>query len=134
MGNKKLNTFLGILVVVLVVWMIRGTFMQPGINSLKGGFTEVAHYRNENNTGPIQHVFTVTVKDTAAAQLEAYGNFMPHHKGGNTKVYFFAAGNPVPDELYPGKPNFDPEFNPYCIALYEKTAMGNASIEKNPFR
>ena len=134
MGNKRLNTFLGILVVALVVWMIRGTFMQPGIRSLKGGFIEVAHYRNENNTGPIQHVFSVTVKDTAAAELMAYGNFMPHHKGGNTKVYFFVAGNQVPDKLYPGQPNFDPEFNPYCIALYEKTAMGNASIEKNPFK
>lgn len=133
MGNKKLNTFLGILILVLVVWMLKGTFMQPGIGSLKGGFTEVAHYRNDNNTGPIQHVFAVTVKDTTIAELEAYGNFMPHHKGGNTKVYFFAAGSPVPDQLNAGKINFDPDFDQYCIALYEKTAMGNASVQKNPF-
>ncbi|WP_316811057.1 hypothetical protein [Pedobacter heparinus] len=134
MGNKKFNTFLGILILVLVVWMLKGTFMQPGISSLKGGFTEIAHYRNDNNTGPIQHVFAVTVKDTSIAELEAYGNFMPHHKGGNTKVYFFAAGNPVPDQLNAGNVNFDPNFDQYCIALYEKTAMGNASVQKNPFQ
>lgn len=133
MGNTKLNALLSILVIALIVWMVKGTFMQPGVNDLKGGFKEVAHYRNENNTGPIQHVFSVTVKDTTAAELEAYGNFMPHHKGGNTKVYFFLAGTEVPEKLYPGKVNFDPQYNPYCIALYEKTAMGNTSIEKNPF-
>jgi hypothetical protein len=132
MGNKKFNTFLAILVLILVVWMVRGTFMQPGISSLKGGFTEIAHYRNENNTGPIQHVFAVTVKDTATAEMETYGNFMPHHKGGNTKVYFFATGSPVPDQLYAGKVNFDPEFNQYCLALYEKSAMGNTSITQMP--
>lgn len=133
MGNKKLSTFLTILILVLVVWMLKGTFMQPGVNDLKGDFKEIAHYRNDNNTGPIQHVFAVTVGDTAKAEMEAYGNFMPHHKGGNTKVYFFLAGSPVPEDLYAGKVNFDPKFNQYCIALYEKTAIGNASIEKKPF-
>lgn len=108
--------------------------MQPGVNDLKGGFKEVAHYRNENNTGPIQHIFAVTVKDTSSAELEIYGNFMPHHKGGNTKVYFFPEGFPVPENLSAGKINFDPRFNPYCIALYEKTAMGNSSIEKYPLK
>jgi hypothetical protein len=134
MGNKKLNALLSILVIALIIWMVKGTFMQPGVNDLKGGFKEVAHYRNENNTGPIQHVFSVTVKDTAIAELETYGNFMPHHKGGNTKVYFFLEGTEVPDKLYAGKENFDPQYNPYCIALYEKTAMGNTSIENAPFK
>lgn len=128
MGNKKLNITLGILILVLVAWMIKGTFMQPGISSLKGGFKEIAHYRNDNNTGPIQHVFVVTTKDTDNAEMLTYGNFMPHHKGGNTKVYFFLEGSPAPETLYAGKVNFDPKFNAYCIALYEKTAMGNPSI------
>lgn len=131
--NKKLSTFLSILVIVLIIWMIKGAFMQPGINDLKGSFKNIAHYRNDNNTGPIQHVFAVTVKDTTYAEMKAYGNFMPHHKGGNTKVYFFLAGSPIPTKLYAGRENFDPKFNKYCITLYEKTAMGNASIEKEPF-
>lgn len=108
--------------------------MQPGVNDLKADFKEVAHYRNENNTGPVQHVFAVTLKDTSTSELEIYGNFMPHHKGGNTKIYFFLEGTPVPKDLYAGKINFDPQFNQYCIALYEKSAMGNTSIEMKPFR
>lgn len=134
MGNKKLNTFLVILILVLIVWMVKGTFMRPGVKDLKGGFKEIAHYRNENNTGPIQHIFAVMVKDTAAAELETYGNFMPHHKGGITKVYFFLEGFPAPENLYPGKINFDPKFDQYCMALYEKTAMGNTSVQKQPLK
>lgn len=132
MRNKKLNIFLAVLVLVLVVWMVKGTFMQPGVNDLKGGFKEVAHYRNENNTGPIQHVFVVSVKDSSMAELENYGNFMPHHKGGNTKVYYFLEGTPMPTKLMAGKVNFDPGYNQYCFALYEKSAMGNTSITQMP--
>lgn len=132
MRNKKLNIFLGLLVLVLVIWMVKGTFMQPGVNDLKGGFKEIAHYRNENNTGPIQHVFVVSVKDSSMAELESYGNFMPHHKGGNTKVYYFLEGTPIPTKLMAGKVNFDPAYNRYCFALYEKSAMGNTSITQMP--
>lgn len=134
MGKKKVNIFLGILVVLLVGWMMKGTFTQPGMENLKGEFTEVAHYRNDNNTGPIQHVFAVTVKDTVWSEMEIYGNFKPHHKGGNTKVYFFIKGSTVPNQLGPGKQNFDPSFNNACIALYEKSAMGNTSITRYPFK
>lgn len=128
MSKKKLNIFLGILILALVIWMVRGTLMQPGVNNLKGGFEEIAHYRNENNTGPIQHIYVVSVTDTANAEMENYGNFMPHHKGGNTKVYYFLKGSPMPEKLYAGKINFDPNFNQYCIALFEKSAMGNVSV------
>lgn len=134
MRNKKVNIFLGLLVLVLVIWMMKGTFTQPGIDGLKGDFKEIAKYRNENNTGPIQYVFSVTLKDTLWSEMETFGNFKPHHKGGNTKVYFFKAGTAVPDKLYAGKVNFDPQYNNTCIALYEKTAMGNVSITKYPFR
>lgn len=134
MQNKKFNILLGIAVLVLVGWMIKGTFTQPGIDGLKGDFKEVAHYRNDNNTGPIQYVFSVTVKDTVWSEMETFGNFKPHHKGGNTKVYFFIEGTPVPDKLFPGKVNFDPQYNKSCIALYEKTAMGNTSIVRYPLQ
>lgn len=134
MRNKKFNIFLSVLILVLVGWMMKGTFTQPGIDDLKGEFTEVAHYRNENNTGPIQYVFTITVKDTVWSEMETYGNFKPHHKGGNTKVYFFLKGTAVPNQLSPGKINFDPSYNGACIALYEKSAMGNTSLTKYPFK
>ena len=134
MRNKKINIFLGILVFALVVWMLKGTFFQPGAGDLKAGFKEVAHYRNENNTGPVQYVFAVTVKDTIWSEMETYGNYKPHHKGGNTKVYFFIEGTKVPTELDAGGVNFDPKFNNSCVGLYEKSATGYTSISKRPFK
>lgn len=113
--------------------IIKSTFFQLSADDLRAGITEVAKYRNENNTGPVQYVFIATVKDTLWADLEAYGNYKPHHKGGNTKVYYFMAGAKLPLQPGPGKVNFDPAYNAGCIALYEKNAMGNVSFKKSPY-
>ena len=134
MRNKKTNIFLFLLVVILVGWMVKGTFFQPDAGDLKAGFKEIAQYRNENNTGPVQYVFSVTVKDSVWSEMETYGNYKPHHKGGTTKVYYFMEGKPVPTDLSPGSINFDSSFNPSCIAVYEKTAVGNVIVTKNPFK
>lgn len=134
MRNKKTNIFLIILVLFLVIWMLKGTFFQPGAGDLKAGFKEVAKYRNENNTGPVQHVFVVTVKDTLWAEMQTFGNYKPHHKGGTTKVYYFMEGTSVPTELSPGTVNFDRSFNTSCIGLYEKSATGYTSVNKYPFK
>jgi len=134
MRNRKINIFLGILVFLLVLWMLKGTFFQPGAGDLKAGFKAVAQYRNDNNTGPVQHIFIVTVKDTLWPEMETYGNYKPHHKGGVTKVYYFMEGSPVPAELSAGKVNFDSSFNPACIAVYEKSPIGNTSVTRFPFK
>lgn len=134
MKNKKTNIFLIVLVLVLVVWMLKGTFFQPGTGDLKGGFKEVAKYRNENNTGPVQYIFAVSVKDTVWSEMETYGNYAPHFKGGTTKVYYFKEGSPIPTALEAGSINFDPSFNASCIGLYEKSAMGNTSVTRRPFK
>lgn len=134
MRNKKTNIFLLILSLLIFIWLIKGTFFQPGTDALKAGLTEKAKYRNENNTGPVQHIFSVTVKDSIWQDLETYGNFKPHHKGGITKVYYFMEGSPVPVTLGPGEVNFDPSFNPGCIAVYEKSPIGNVSLIRYPFR
>ena len=134
MKNRKINIFLIVLVVFLVGWMLKGTFFQPGAGDLKAGFKEVAMYRNENNTGPIQYVFAVILKDTIWSEMEIYGNYKPHHKGGNTKVYYFLEGSKVPLELAPGKVNFDPAYNAGCVGLYEKSATGFISLTKTPFK
>lgn len=135
MNKKKpigFKVFITLVVLFLVGWMLKDTFTQSGIEDLRGGFTEVAKYRNENNTGPVQRIYAVTVKDTTLAQLKEYGDLMPHTKYGNTKVYYFLAGNAVPGQLFPGDVNFDEKFNPSCYALYEKSAMGNVGLIKNP--
>lgn len=134
MRNKKTNTFLIILVVVLVAWMLKGTFFQPTAGDLKAGFKEVAQYRNENNTGPVQYVFSVSIKDTIWSEMETYGNYKPHHKGGTTKVYYFMQGSKIPTALSPGSVNFNATYNNSCIALYEKSAVGNVIVTKYPFK
>jgi hypothetical protein len=40
----------------------------------------------------------------------------------------------VPVNLTAGSVNFDPSFNPSCLAVYEKSAMGNVSLTKSPFK
>lgn len=134
MRNKKTNIFLLVLLLGLVGWMIKGTFFQPTAGDLKAGFKEIAQYRNDNNTGPIQHVFSVTVKDTIWSEMETYGNYKPHHKGGTTKVYYFMEGTAAPTALSPGNVNFGSSFNPSCVAVYEKTAVGNIIVTKHPFK
>lgn len=134
MRNKKINIFLVLLVLFLVAWMLKGTFFQPGAGDLKAGFKQVATYRNENNTGPVQYVFSVTVKDTIWPEMETYGNYKPHHKGGTTKVYYFLEGTPVPAELTPGSINFDSRFDASCVAMYEKSPIGNVIVTKHPFK
>lgn len=129
-----IKAFLVILIIFLVVWMLEDTFTQSGIEDLKGGFTEIAKYRNENNTGPVQRIFAVSVKDTSNAELTAYGDLMPHTKYGNTKVYYFIAGTEIPTTLEPGDKNFDAKFNTSCFALYEKSAMGNVGLIRDPLR
>ncbi|SOD11257.1 hypothetical protein [Pedobacter xixiisoli] len=129
---KKIGIALFIL--ALIGWMLKDTFTQSGIEDLKGGFKEVTSYRNENNTGPVQRIYAVTLTDTLAAQLKEYGDLMPHNKYGNTKVYYFLAGKEVPSSLSPGDINFDLRFNKNCFALYEKSAMGNVGMIKWPLK
>ena len=132
MKSIGIKAFLGIGIILLVGWMLKDTFTQSGIEDLKGGFTEVSKYRNENNTGPVQRIYAVMVSDTTKAQLSEYGDLMPHTKYGNTKVYYFMKGSEAPTRLVPGDVNFDAKFNPNCFALYEKSAMGNVGLIKNP--
>lgn len=123
-----------IAIVLLLGWFVFDSLSQPGVGDLKGGFQQVASYRNENNTGPIVRVYAVTVADTLWQQMRQYGDFMPYTKYGNTKVYFFRQGQPVPKEVRPGDVSFAPDFDKNCLAKYEKEVMGNVTFQRYPFR
>jgi hypothetical protein len=133
MSRKSLIYLVSAAVVILAFLMVKDTFNQPGIEDMKAGFKEIVKYRNANNTGPVQRIYAVTVKDSIWKEMEYYGNLMPHTKYGNTKVYFFMESANVPQTLQPGEVNFDPQFNKSCIALYEKSAMSQAVFNKYPF-
>lgn len=134
MRFNKQRIFLTFITLIIIALIFNVVFTQSGIEDLKGGFVEVAQYRNENNTGPVQRIYAVKVTDTSGAQLIDYGNLMPHNKYGNTKVYFFLSGVEAPTTLTPGDVNFDIKYNSSCFALYEKSAMGNFGVIKNPFK
>lgn len=121
-------------IALLLGWFVFDSFSQPGVGDLKGNFQELATYRNENNTGPIVRVYAVSVADTLWREMRQYGDFMPHTKYGNTKVYFFRQGQPAPKVVQPGAVNFDAEFDKYCLAKYEKEVMGNVTFQQFPLR
>lgn len=133
MNKKFLAYTISIAVLLLVFYMVKDTLSQPGVEDMKAGFKEVLKYRNANNTGPVQRIYVVTIKDTIWQELKDYGNLMPHTKYGNTKVYYFLEGVKVPQSLQPGDINFDPSFNNSCVALFEKSAMSQVAFNKHPF-
>ncbi len=133
MKGNKLRNGIVVILLVLLVYIIYDATMQPGPEDLKGEFIEVAFYRNENNTGPVIRIYAVTLEGLLWEEMKQYGNYMPHTKYGNTKVYFFLKDKPAPDKVYPGNENFDKQYMPYCLAVYEKDAMSGVSLRKNPF-
>ena len=133
MNKRRRKYLLGMVIALLLIWIIADATNQPGVQDLPGNFEEVALYRNENNTGPIIRIYAVTLTDTLWSEMKEYGNFMPHTKYGNTKVYFFLKGSPVPAKLSPETENFSPELKRYALAVYEKDAMGTVSFRKYPF-
>lgn len=134
MKQKKTTVFFFGLAILICILLVFDILNSPNTNQLKGGFQEIASYRNENNTGPVQRIYAVAVNDVQNAEFESYGKLMPHTKYGNTKVYFFKKGENIPTELYPGDYNFDSQFFNNCIALFEKGPMGSYNVTLDPFQ
>lgn len=130
MKASKTKYLLIIVVIAGLFWMLKDSFTQPGVKDLKGNFKEAAYYRNENNTGPILRIYTVSASDSLYKEMIDYGNLMPHTKYGTTTVYFFKNTLPFPKELKSDKPHFDPAFAANCIGVYEKNGMSKVSFSK----
>ena len=120
-------------VFLLLAFMLFTIFSQPGLDDFETEFTEVTRVRNENNTGPVQRVYIVTVDQVNEEEMERYGQLMPYAKLGNTKVYFFDASKPFPKKAALGDLNFDSVFNSNCLAKYEKR-FGFEGVLPNPFQ
>ncbi|MEX2513716.1 MAG: hypothetical protein WD398_12495 [Cyclobacteriaceae bacterium] len=131
--KTKYWTYLIITVLgLLVVYMMYETFSQPGVADLEGHYQEISHARNENNTGPVVRVYAVYTSDQNWEEMKAYGDYMPHTKYGNTKVFFFDQDMEQLD-LNLSLPFFDKKYQSSCLGVYEKSAMGEVSFKKNPF-
>ncbi|PWJ59679.1 hypothetical protein CLV98_102514 [Dyadobacter jejuensis] len=133
MFSKKIKIIALVLLLVVAGFIIYDSTSQPTPTDLKGGFKEVALYRNPNNTGPIIRIYAATVADRSQADLQAYGNMMPYTKYGETTVYFFDEQQDFPSTLQADDPHFDARYNDNCIAVYKKDANGQVSVTDAPF-
>ncbi|HET8828695.1 MAG TPA: hypothetical protein VFM79_05110 [Pelobium sp.] len=124
MKNLNRKTILIATVVILIGAMVYNSISQPGIKDLKTKFKEISSVRNEQNTGPILRAYLVTVDTANFKDMRTYGDFMPHTKYGNTKVYFFEQKKPFPNAISLTEPFFDEKFKKSCLAVYEKNGMG----------
>lgn len=129
--KRKWYALVPVVFVVVILWY---SFSQPGLNDFTSNFEEVDLYRNENNTGPVERVYIVTATDSIRDEMERYSGLMPYSKLGTTKVYFFHKDNPYPRQAQGGRINFDPEFEVYCLARYQKNNFGATSFSMFPFR
>lgn len=134
MSTRYLLYGIIIVVILIIVRIVSDTVTQPGIADLEGDFIEMANYRNENNTGPVIRIYAVYISDSTWNTMEAYGNFMPHTKYGNTKVFFFNDKEFTPKSIRPSEPIFEQTYEKNCIAVFEKTAMGEVRFKKYPFQ
>jgi len=116
-------------VIILVIIMVYNSLSQPGIKDLKTNFKEITAIRNEQNTGPIIRYYIVTVDRMNKMDIKTYGDFMPHTKYGNTRVYFFDKNKPFPNSVGLFEPYFDAKFNRFCVAVYEKSGMGDVEVK-----
>lgn len=126
--NRK--TILIATVIILIGAMVYNSLTQPGITDLKTKFNEISAVRNEQNDGPILRAYVVTVDNANFKDMQTYGDFMPHNKYGNTKVYFFSDKKPYPKTVNLMDPVFDERFKKECLAVYEKNGMGEAVVRK----
>jgi len=128
MKNQKRKIFLISAVVILIAIMLYNSLTQAGIKDLNSEFKEITATRNEQNDGPILRAYVVTIDSLDVTDMTAYGNFMPHTKYGNTKVYFFYPNKPFPKKINLIEPVFDQNFEKYCLAIYVKNGMGEVVV------
>jgi len=131
---KSFKTISIIVVIGFICYFFWQSFSGKEEQDLKGSFKELAFIRNEQNSGPVLRVYAVSLSDTLWNEMKTYGDYKPHTKYGNTKVYFFLEGKPAPREVSLDNAPFDEQFKKYCIAVYEKSAMSQSSFIQYPFR
>jgi len=112
-----------------VILIGKESLSQPGMERFEGKYKALGSYRNENNTGPVIRVFAVKAIDSDLEWMEDYGNSLPHTKYGRTIVFFFADEIDQEIILSPKEPHFMSALQPYLIASYEKTAMGEVRFK-----
>lgn len=126
--NRWIGLILGIVLLLVAIDLLR-----QGQASFETNFVEILSYRNPNNTGPVHRIYVISVSEENWEEMQQYGSRSPHSKYGMTTLYFFRENGPMPTEIQPTKPHVEAAFEQYCLARYEKQAMGQEAFERSPF-
>ncbi|WP_192348322.1 hypothetical protein [Algoriphagus sp. Y33] len=127
-SSKIIFRIIAVVVAGLVIYISMDSLSQPGIERFEGKYEELSNYRNENNTGPVVRVYAVKALDNSKEWMREYGDAMPHTKYGKTMVFFFSDEMDQEISLSPTDPYFAKARQPYVIATYRKSPMGEVSF------
>lgn len=131
--NKLIFYLIGAVAVILIYQIINSSLSQPGLEQFEGKYEELGFFRNENNTGPVVRVYAIRALDTNPKWMADFAEAQPHTKYGKTLVFFFSPELNEKVILSPQEPFFPEEFQPFLLARFEKTPMGESRFSQvNP--
>jgi hypothetical protein len=117
---------IGLFIAFLILYILKETFSQPGMERFEGKYELIDQIRNENNTGPIIRVYAVKALDLDPTWMRAFADAQPHTKYGKTIVFFFA---PETDlnfvQISLKSPYLDPKSSQRLLYKYEKLPMSD---------
>src|SRR5690606_33364248 len=124
--SKKRWIGLGLIIAVMLVIVVRDSSLLKDTEKIRGGFTETAFKRNENNSGPVIRLYAVKVDSPLVADFEGYGNSMPHTEHGSTRIFYFDSSKGAPNQLSLETPYYDTS-KYEAISIFQKNAVGDVS-------
>ncbi len=130
--KKKQFIWLSLFLILIIAILVSDSWGLSQPSKLKGGFTEVAFFRNQNNAGPVVRIYAVTVKHSTDALYKEYGDAMPYTLHGNTKVFFFDSNKLAPEKLSFDYPHFDTDIY-QSILVYERNGADKITLKKTVF-
>ncbi|QYH37715.1 MULTISPECIES: hypothetical protein [unclassified Algoriphagus] len=129
-STRILYLLLSLSVLALVVYILKESFTQPGLDRFEGKYEELGFYRNENNTGPVLRIYAIKVLNEEGDWMREFAEMQPHTKYGKTLVYFFSPEAPSKIELTPKYPYFQANLEPLVLASFEKSPMGQSKFQE----
>ena len=70
-----------------------------------------------------------SLQENTEAYMREFAEAQPHTKYGRTLVFFFSPEVSDAIELSPKEPYYSSEFQPFLLAKFEKTPMGESQFE-----
>jgi len=95
-------------------------------------FSRTAYFEKNIHIAPIVRIYSFSVNDLNWQDMENFSRTKPVDPEGITIVYFFRDGAYAPKTLSDREPNFNPDYQEYCVGRFTAKA-GEKIFEKYPF-